>query len=203
MRNIFEASFLNEYTSKKEDAEFLMKRLKEFYHFDDDKKDMNVTMFSFWLHDIAKKYKNIIPLENSNKCTVIIGQEVVQKLSNIIPFFNFPKRNVRILNKIYPFKHYLLNEKHEVKECSLMEWGAFTKKPSPLKNIKTTLRLKCQPIDIYTNFIGTIHKGGMFETMSFSKAYPVFNEIYKRCKTYEEAVKQHNKMCDDISERFL
>jgi len=192
-----------EYTSKKEDIEFLTKRLKQFYNFDDDKKDSHACMFSVYLHSIAKKYKGIVPLEDSDKCSIAITQEVVQKLSNITPFINFPQiEDMQTIDKIYPFRHYILNENHEVKESSLMEWGAFFKDPNPLRRVKRTPRLLYNQISVYTSFLGMEHEGGMFETMAFSDYYLCFNEICTRCNTYDEAIKQHDKVCNDILRSF-
>jgi len=99
--------------------------------------------------------------------------------------------------------YYRLNKKNEVEDCS---WEQYCE---DVQNFNSTRRInesfsEDKKIKVSTVFLALDHNGGMFETMLFMEDklhIKVFDEIdeQERCHTYDDALKQHDKMCDDIS----
>jgi len=94
--------------------------------------------------------------------------------------------------------HFRLKGKN-IESCSLMEWGESKEK---LEDI-----IKQNHIDdkcfVSTVFLGMECSGGMFETMIFCAAHTTIDLLQERCKTYDEALIQHQEMIKRVHAYFL
>ena len=98
-------------------------------------------------------------------------------------------------------KYYKLNDKKEIVECSIEEWGEYLEGED--RHIgKSFAEHDGHKIVISTIFLGMSHLGGMFETMAFMDSFGG-DMIQERCETYEEALLQHEKVCLEVQDMLV
>lgn len=102
----------------------------------------------------------------------------------------------------YYNKKYKLNEKNEIEECTLNEWGRFLETPQKI--------VKQEDVGEYwvsTVFLGIDHNFGrpyhdkpiLFETMIFQGKETGNDRWTQRYCTYQEALESHNAIVERLN----